>query len=66
MALGLDGWVRNRLDGSVELIARGEAVAVEAMITACHQGPPAAQVERVAVEDTPGIATAGFVRKPTV
>jgi acylphosphatase len=46
-ALGLDGWVRNRRDGSVEILASGPEAAVEALIERCRQGPPAARVERV-------------------
>ncbi|MGD9812512.1 MAG: acylphosphatase [Sphingobium sp.] len=64
--LGLDGWVRNRLDGSVEALAVGPAKAVEALITASHQGPPAARVDHVDVEEAQGIVATGFVQKPTV
>jgi acylphosphatase len=46
-ALGVDGWVRNRADGSVELQAEGEAAAVERLVAACRAGPPAAWVEAV-------------------
>lgn len=49
-ALGLRGWVRNRRDGTVELVAHGEEEAVEALVAACRTGPPAARVERVEVE----------------
>jgi len=41
----LDGWVRNRRDGSVEAIFAGPAEAVTAMIAACRRGPSSAQVE---------------------
>ena len=36
---GLEGWVRNRNDGSVEAVFAGEADAVAAMIEACRRGP---------------------------
>jgi acylphosphatase len=52
--LGIDGWVRNRLDRSVELVAAGPAEAVERLVEACRLGPPAAEVdfvERLAAED---------------
>jgi acylphosphatase len=65
-ALGLDGWVRNRHDGSVEAVAAGPAARVEELIARCHQGPPAARVDSVTVEETPGVVAAGFVQKPTV
>lgn len=58
--LGLDGWVRNRTDGSVEALLHGPSAAVARMITACHQGPPTARVTRVQVsEDTDASAVAG-------
>jgi len=45
--LSVSGWVRNRPDGSVEVLAEGPADKVEQLIAWCHQGPPAAQVSRV-------------------
>jgi acylphosphatase len=54
LSLGVRGWVRNRLDGSVELMAYGEDDAVEALIAACRTGPPAARVERIEVENADG------------
>lgn len=50
ISLGVRGWVRNRLDGSVELVAYGGEEAVEALIAACRTGPPEARVERIEVE----------------
>ncbi|MCC7045556.1 MAG: acylphosphatase [Alphaproteobacteria bacterium] len=44
---GLSGWVRNRLDGSVEALFHGPAEAVEAMIAACREGPPKARVDHI-------------------
>ena len=64
--LGLDGWVRNRLDGTVEVLAVGSADAVEKLIAACRDGPPAAKVERIEIEDAKGIVPRGFTKKPTV
>ena len=46
---GVSGWVRNRPDGSVEMVAQGDRPAVEALIAWCRQGPPRARVEQVAV-----------------
>ena len=42
---GLGGWVRNRRDGAVEAVFAGDATAVEAMLSACRRGPPAARVD---------------------
>ncbi len=66
-ARGLSGWVRNRLDGSVEAIFAGSKDAVEEMISACHRGSPASTVASVtrskaSVEDLRG---GGFLQLPT-
>ena len=45
LALGLKGWVRNRRDGSVEVIAGGPPAAVANLIERCRSGPPLAKVE---------------------
>lgn len=52
--LGVRGWVRNRRDGCVELVAYGEDEALEALVAACRSGPPAAEVERIEVEIAEG------------
>ncbi len=49
--LGITGWVRNRDDGAVELEAEGPATAVGALLVWCEQGPPAANVINIAVEE---------------
>jgi len=45
---GLQGWVRNRSDGSVEAVFSGPEDLVQVMLKACRQGPAGALVERVA------------------
>ena len=64
-ALGLGGWVRNRSDGSVEMLVAGEAAQVEAMIARCREGPPAARVDRVEVAEDDEEAPLGFKERPT-
>jgi acylphosphatase len=68
-ALGLAGWVRNRHDGSVEALVRGEPDAVEALTVWAWQGPPAARVDRVITRDEPDQDTpevrGGFRQRPT-
>ncbi|HTU10826.1 MAG TPA: acylphosphatase [Allosphingosinicella sp.] len=65
-ALGLDGWVRNRRDGTVEILASGTDAAVEALVARCHDGPPAAQVERVESEEADEASPPGFAQRPTL
>jgi len=49
--LGIVGWVKNRADGSVELEAEGQGDMIAALLQWCHEGPPAAHVSRVHVDD---------------
>jgi acylphosphatase len=66
--LGLDGWVRNRRDGTVEILAVGPADAIDRLAAACRAGPPAARVtsvERAPAEPDAGPG-AGFEERPTV
>ena len=44
---GLEGFVRNRRDGTVEALFAGPADEVAAMIEACRRGPPGARVDAV-------------------
>jgi acylphosphatase len=52
-SLGLTGWVRNAVDGSVEVWAQGEADAVDRFVRFLDVGPLAAHVDGVVV--TPGV-----------
>jgi acylphosphatase len=55
--LGLNGWVRNCTDGSVEILAGGSATAIEALIAWCRKGPREARVDEVIVTDVIGTDT---------
>jgi len=48
-SLGVTGWVRNRRDGSVEALLQGSPQAVMALTQWARQGPPAARVTSVEV-----------------
>jgi acylphosphatase len=48
--LGLSGWVRNRPDGGVEILAEGARRNLEMLFAWAHQGPPAARVAEVEAE----------------
>jgi acylphosphatase len=63
---GLDGWVRNRRDGSVEALFSGAAEAVLAMVQACRRGPPFAHVVTVREMPTDPPNEPGFRTLPTL
>jgi acylphosphatase len=58
--LGVRGWVRNRPDGRVELIAGGAAEAVEQLVAWLWQGPPNAEVTSVTLEECKQEVDPGF------
>ena len=58
--LGVAGWVRNRTDGTVEALFAGSADTVETMLERCREGPPAARVSSVVIEQEGGEAPKGF------
>ncbi len=49
--IGIEGWVRNRRDGSVEAVLSGAPDALRRMVETCHEGPPMARV--TGVRETP-------------
>lgn len=48
--LGIDGWVRNNSNGSVEAAVHGEPAAVDAIVEWAQRGPELAHVERVEIK----------------
>ncbi len=64
-ALGLDGWVRNRRDGTVEACFSGPESVVQDMMTRCKSGPIAARVTSVSQEHVDETPEAGFRQLPT-
>jgi acylphosphatase len=63
-ALGLAGWVKNRSDGSVELLVSGDANAAEQFLAAVRRGPPHARVDAVEAVSTPAVSTAEHIPRP--
>lgn len=63
--LGLDGWVRNLGDGSVEILAVGQSETLGQLELQCRSGPPGAQVTTVARRDAKDDGASGFHQKPT-
>jgi acylphosphatase len=49
----LTGWVRNRPDGSLEIVAEGDPAALERLSARLREGPPLARVEAVDVAREP-------------
>ncbi len=58
---GVNGFVTNQDDGSVEAVAEGEAEAVERFERALRRGPSRARVERMLVDEIePALGNRGF------
>jgi acylphosphatase len=68
--LGVEGWVRNRRDGTLEALVLGDTAAVEELLRSCRRGPRAAHVlsiDETLAELTEDLRTEpGFVRLPTM
>ena len=66
-ALGVAGWIRNRRDGSVEVLAAGPQSAVDRLQAWLNEGPALARVDRVtasAIDPSPPWPSE-FQRRPT-
>jgi acylphosphatase len=59
-SLGLDGWVRNADDGSVEAVFSGPPAQGEEMLKRCKDGPRDAKVTAVTITDEGGAPPSGF------
>jgi acylphosphatase len=51
--LSLSGWVRNRYDGTVEILAEGRAEDVEALLSWCRNSPPGSRVTSMPHSEEP-------------
>ncbi len=66
LALNLDGWVRNRWDGKVELAAEGERAVLEKFLSALWRGPRMAFVSNIKLAWLPATGEFhGFRIRPT-
>ena len=65
-AQNLDGWVRNRSDGSVEALVSGPTKAVEIFVTNATRGPQGAKVSAVDLHNSEPPAEKGFIRRPSL
>jgi acylphosphatase len=64
--LGLDGWIRNRSDGTVEVLISGETKKVEQFAQACMRGPRGSRVKSVEMHNATPPEEKGFYRRPSV
>ena len=64
-ALGLNGWVRNRRDGSVEAVVQGPPAMIDDMLEQCRKGPPGSRVDRVEIIGEGVGCFDGFEVRPT-
>lgn len=62
----LDGWVRNRSDGSVEALVSGPTKAVEAFVGRATKGPQGARVTAVDLHNSEPPGDKGFIRRPSL
>ena len=66
-ALGLDGWVRNRADVSVEAVVQGPGETIDEMARLAWEGSPASRVRDIVVSDDAPVETLqGFEKRATV
>jgi acylphosphatase len=49
--LGVEGWVRNRTDGTVEALVMGDSESVEALVERLRSGPRFGRVDRLEMSD---------------
>jgi acylphosphatase len=63
--IGIDGWVRNRRDGSVEAVLSGASDAMRQMVESCREGPPMARVTGIRETPHDGPVEAGFHTRET-
>ena len=64
-ALGVTGWVRNRMDGTVEALVQGRFEAVDAMTAWARHGPDDAEVTSIDIAEESAPPMERFEKKPT-
>jgi acylphosphatase len=64
--LGIDGWIRNRSDGTVEALVSGPNAAVETLVGFCMKGPPGSTIKNVELHKAEAPAEKGFKRRPSL
>jgi acylphosphatase len=65
LTLEVTGWVRNRMDGTVEAVIEGEPGAVEEMTDWARHGPERAEVRKLEQFDESPVNFTAFETRPT-
>ncbi len=60
VARDVSGWVRNRMDGTVEAVFEGQQAAVAQCVSWCRMGPPRADVSGITVTEEPAEGLVAF------
>lgn len=64
--LALDGWIRNRSDGTVEALVSGPTKAVETFVAVCSRGPAGSKVKSIDLHNADPPAEKGFHRRSSL
>ncbi len=64
--LGLAGWVRNRRDGTVEVLAIGDEANIDELAQRCRIGPPGAGVTQISCQPADDDDSEGFRQRTTL
>jgi acylphosphatase len=64
--LGIDGWIRNRSDGTVEAVVSASTKTVEQFVQACMRGPAGSRVANVELGPAEPPEEKGFRRRPSL
>lgn len=65
-ARSLDGWVRNRSDGTLEILISGPTKTIEEFVGICMRGPAGARVTNLEMGPADMLGTSGFSQRPTL
>ena len=66
LTYGVTGWVRNRSDGSVELLAEGQRAALDTLLEDVKDGPSGSTVDRVEVQWSPASSEFRMLRSEVI
>ncbi len=64
--LALNGWIRNRSDGTVEALVSGPTKAVETFVGVCSRGPAGSKVKSIDLHNAEPPEEKGFHRRPSL